>query len=69
VNCALVKFGECCDYMNCVEMCIRWCLLFLVMLIYLVNLFDDNYSDNSNEVRIIYELVIPLIMMISLPKP
>jgi len=32
-----------------------------------VNLFDDTYLGNSNEMRIIYiyDLVIPLIMMIA----
>jgi len=27
---------------------------YLLVLIHLVNLFDDNYFDNSNEVRIVY---------------
>jgi len=39
------------------------------VLIHLVNLIDDNYFGNNNEVRIvyvyIYDLVIPLIMMIA----
>jgi len=42
---------------------------YLLVLIHLVNLFDDNYFGNSNEVRIVYvytyDLVIPLIMMIA----
>jgi len=47
---------------------------YLLVLIYLVNLFRDNYLGNGNEAKIIYiyiyiyiyDLVIPLIMMISL---
>jgi len=46
---------------------------YLLVLIQLVNLFDDDYFCNSNEVRIvyvyiyiyIYDVVIPLIMMIA----
>ena len=42
---------------------------YLLVLIHLVNLFDDNYVGNSNEVRIVYvytyDSVIPLIMMIA----
>ena len=42
---------------------------YLFVLIPLVNLFDDNNFGNSNEVRIVYvymyDLVIPLIMMIA----
>jgi len=30
------------------------CMSYLLVLINLVNLFDDNYLGNSNEVRIIY---------------
>jgi len=56
-------------------------MFYLFVLIHLVNLIDDNYFGNSNEVRIvcvcvcvcvyiyiyiyIYDLVIPLIMMIA----
>ena len=42
---------------------------YLLMRIPLMNLVDDNYFGNFNEARIvyIYDLVIPLIMMISLP--
>jgi len=43
---------------------------YLFVLIHLVNQFDDNYFDNNDEVRIvyviyIYDLVIPLMMMIT----
>jgi len=42
---------------------------YLLMLIHLVNLFDDNYFGNSNEVRIVYvytyNVMISLIMMIA----
>jgi len=42
---------------------------YLLVLIHLVNLFDDNNFGNSNEVRIVYvymcDLVIHLIMMIA----
>jgi len=42
---------------------------YLLVLIHLVNLFDDNYFDNSNEVRTVYaytcDVVIFLIMMIA----
>jgi len=52
---------------------------YLLVRIHLVNLFDDNYFGNSNEVRIvyvyvciyiyiyiyIYDVVIPLIMIIA----
>jgi len=45
------------------------CMSYLLVLIHLVNLFDDNNFGNSNEVRIVYvymyDLVIPLIMMIA----
>jgi len=46
-------------------------MFYLLVLIPLVNLIDDNYFGNSNEVRIvnvyiyIYDLVISLIMMIA----
>jgi len=40
---------------------------YLLVLIHLMNLFDDNNFGNINEVRIVYvymyDLVIPLIMM------
>jgi len=42
---------------------------YLLVLIHLVNIFDDNYFGDSNEMRIVYvymyDLVIPLIMMIA----
>jgi len=43
---------------------------YLFVLTHLVNQFDDNYFDNNDEVRIvyviyIYDLVIPLMMMIA----
>jgi len=44
-------------------------MFYLLVLIHLVNLIDDNYFGNSNEVRIIYvytyDVVISLIMMIA----
>jgi hypothetical protein len=44
-------------------------MCYLLVRIHLVNLFDDNYFRNSNEVRIvyvyIYDVVIPLIMIIA----
>ena len=44
---------------------------FSFVLIHLVNLFDDNYFDNNDEVRFvyiyiyIYDVVIPLIIIIA----
>jgi len=44
-------------------------MLYLLVLIHLVNLIDDNYFGNSNEVRIVYvytyDVMISLIMMIA----
>ena len=44
-------------------------MFYLLVLIHLVNLFDDNYFGISNEVRVvyvfIYDLVIPLIIMMA----
>jgi len=40
---------------------------YLFVLIHLVNLFDDNYFGNSNEVRIVY--VYTYHVMISLSNP
>jgi len=43
-------------------------MFYLLVLIHLVNLIDDNYFGNSNEMRIVYvytyDVVISLIMMI-----
>jgi len=77
--CALVKVGECCDYVHwCI--CTLWifvgifelgsnCMSYLLVLIHLMNIFDDNHFDNSNEVRIVYvytyDVMISLIMMIA----
>ena len=62
----LAKFGECCDWVDwcmymggfcwwlwIIELCTN-CMSYLLVLIHLVNLFDDNYFDNSNEVRTVY---------------
>ena len=50
-----------------IELCSN-CMSYVLVLIHLVNLFDDNYFGNSNEVRIVYvytyDVVISLIMMI-----
>jgi len=51
----LCELGDLCNWWNiwtCVEMC-TWCLLFLVMLVHLVILFDDDYFGDSNDVWII----------------
>jgi len=44
-------------------------MFYLLVLIHLVNIIDDNYFGNSNEVRIVYvytyDVVISLIMMIA----
>jgi len=44
-------------------------MFYLLVLIHLVNLIDDNYFGNNNEVRIVYvytyDVVISLIMMIA----
>jgi len=64
-----VEFDECCDY---VDWCIRTLVDLLTVVnncIHLVNLIDDNYFCNSNEVRIVYvytyDVVISVIMMIA----
>jgi len=65
--CALEKFGECCDYVDlCIctlvdfcwwlwifELCFN-CMSYLLVLIHLVNIFDDNHFGNSNEVKFVY---------------
>jgi len=67
--CGLVYMyiGRICWRLWIIELCSN-CMFYLFVLIHLVNLIDDNYFGNSNEVRIVYvytyDVVISLIMMI-----
>jgi hypothetical protein len=81
VNCALVKFGECCDYVDCcicalvdfVDGC-EWMIYALLRVLPICTYtlgesIDDDYFNNNDEVRIVYvytyDVVISLMMMIT----
>ena len=54
--------GGFCWWLWIIELCSN-CMSYLLVLIHLVNLFDDNYFGNSNEVRIAYVCVCLCIYM------
>jgi len=49
-------------WLRMIELCSN-CMSYLLVLIPLVNLFNDNYFGNSNEVRIVYVCVCVCIYM------
>jgi hypothetical protein len=70
--CGLVYMytGGFCRWLWIIELCSN-CMSHLLVFIHLVNLFDDSYFDNNDEVRIVYvytyDVVISLLITIVIP--